>query len=214
MGVTVYGVIGSPYLRGALLGLEERDVPYRLAAIPMGAHLREPHLKRHPFGRVPVLEHDGFELYETQAILRYIASTFPGEPLEPADPRQAARMNQLMGINDWYLFHFIAMPINRPRFAGVRYGLPVDEAAIRAAIPQAKLCLKVMSDLMGDNPYLAGSAVTLADLLIAPHMAYFFMTPESKELTGEHPALRAWMARMNERPSMIRTVAEQLAQVA
>src|SRR5436305_1434661 len=102
MSVVVHGVVGSPYLRGVLLGLEERGVAYRLNPIPLGEHLKEPHLSRHPFGRVPAFEHDDFRLYETQAILRYIDAVFPGPSLQPTDARQAARMNQLMGVTDCY----------------------------------------------------------------------------------------------------------------
>src|SRR5689334_15001215 len=116
MSVVVHGVLGSPYLRAALLGLEERGVAYEIAAIPLGAHLEPAHRARHPFGRVPVLDHDDFRLYETQAILRYVAKVFPGPALEPADVRQAARMAQMMGIMDWYFYNDIAVPITRPRF--------------------------------------------------------------------------------------------------
>src|ERR1700704_1757741 len=88
--------------------LRSGGVPYTLNAIPLGAHLEPPHLARHPFGRVPVFDHDGFQLYETQAILRYVAMAFAGEPLEPARAREAARMNQLMGITDWYFYNCIS----------------------------------------------------------------------------------------------------------
>jgi glutathione S-transferase len=55
---------------------------------------------RHPFGRVPVLEYDGFMLYETQAILRFLDRILPSPTLTPADPKAAARMDQAMIIND------------------------------------------------------------------------------------------------------------------
>ena len=77
--IVVYGVPGSPYLRSALLGLHEKQVPFRLAVLDGIAGARtEEHRRRHPFGRVPVLEHGDFGLYETQAILRYIDATFAG----------------------------------------------------------------------------------------------------------------------------------------
>jgi glutathione S-transferase len=66
----VYGIPGSPYLCSALMGFVEKNAPYRLAVMAMGEHRSEEHLRRHPFARIPVLEHDGFRLYETQAILR------------------------------------------------------------------------------------------------------------------------------------------------
>jgi glutathione S-transferase len=50
------------------------------------------------------MDHGDFRLYESQAILRYIDRVFAGTPLTPANPRAAARMDQAMNINDWYLF--------------------------------------------------------------------------------------------------------------
>ncbi|MDB6105516.1 MAG: glutathione S-transferase, partial [Gammaproteobacteria bacterium] len=94
--ITVYGVPGSPYLRSALLGLHEKGAAYRLAGLSagIGETRREDHLRRHPFGRIPVLEHGEFRLYETQAILRYLDAVLPGPALQPQDPCAAARMNQ------------------------------------------------------------------------------------------------------------------------
>jgi glutathione S-transferase len=205
MTVIVHGVVGSPYLRAALLGLEERGVRYQLKAIPLGAHLEQPHLSRHPFGRVPAFEHDGFALYETQAILRYIAKVFPGPALVPADPRQAARMDQLIGITDWYFLNHIGAPITRPRFVEMMGGPQADAAVIAAALPKARICLKAIDDLKGEAPFLAGDALSLADLQLAPHMAVFARVPEGRALLTPHPGLRAWLERMLARPSMIAT---------
>jgi glutathione S-transferase len=214
MTVTVYGVVGSPLLRSALLGLEERAVPYALVGIPMGAHLEPPHLARHPFGRVPVFDHDGFALYETQAILRYVAKVFPGEPLEPADARAAARMNQLMGITDWYFYNSISTAISRPRIFAMRYGKPADEAAIKTALPGARICMQAVDDLKGDHAYLAGNALSLADLLLAPQMANFALTPEGKAMLAAHPRLAGWLDHMATRPSMLNTATDRLARAA
>src|SRR5437660_1631855 len=72
MSVKVCGVPGSPYLRAVLIGLQEKGVRYDLVPIA-GPETKQPeHLARHPFGRVPAFEHDGFALYDTQAILRYL----------------------------------------------------------------------------------------------------------------------------------------------
>lgn len=72
-------------------------------------------------------------------------------------------------------------------------------AAARAAAP---ICLKVLSDLMDGGPWLAGDAVTLADLHVAPMMNYFLLVPEGREMFERHPALVSWRRRMFDRPSM------------
>ena len=68
----VYGPAGSTYIWSARLALAEKGVTHELVDVPFGAHREEPHLSRHPFAKVPAFEHDGFALYETQAIMRYV----------------------------------------------------------------------------------------------------------------------------------------------
>src|SRR5205085_1042164 len=124
---------GPDATRAVLTTLEEKGASYRFSPVTPGT-LRSPeHLARHPFGRVPVLEHDGFLLYETQAILRYLDCVLPNPALTPADPKRAARMDQVMNVNDWYLFHNVANVIVFHRVIGPRVmGLVPDEAAIAA----------------------------------------------------------------------------------
>ena len=87
--LVIHGVAGSPYVRAAQIAAEEKGAPWRLEPLQEGGSRGEAHLKRHPFGRIPAVEHDGFALYETQAIVRYIDQAFPGPALQPADPRAA-----------------------------------------------------------------------------------------------------------------------------
>src|ERR1700693_3677975 len=110
--VILYGAAGRAHERAARLALEEKGVPYDLVDVPSGQWNEPSHLSRHPFGRIPVFEHGGFALYETQAILRYVDAAFPGAPLQPTDPRHAARMNQIIGIVDAYMFPDISVGIS------------------------------------------------------------------------------------------------------
>jgi glutathione S-transferase len=63
----VHSVPGSPFGRAVLAMLEEKGASYRLSPVAPGTFRSPEHMGRHPFGRVPVLEHNGFSLYETQA---------------------------------------------------------------------------------------------------------------------------------------------------
>ncbi|MBS0333893.1 MAG: glutathione S-transferase N-terminal domain-containing protein, partial [Proteobacteria bacterium] len=96
--IIVHGVPGSPYVRMPLLACEEKGAPYELAAMTFGSGVTKTpeHLARHPFGRIPAIEHGEFKLYEAQAILRYIDRAFDGPALTPADARAAARMDQVL----------------------------------------------------------------------------------------------------------------------
>jgi len=192
--------------------LQEKGAPYRLARL---APKSPEHLALHPFGRIPILDHDGFRLYETQAILRYLDRVLPNPPLTPADPRRAARMDQVMNINDWYLFQGVGNVIIFHRVVGPRVmGTVPDEDAIKAAMPKAHTVFDELARLLGTQPYFAGDALSLADLLIAPAMAFFALTPEWPELTAPHANLVTWLAKMQARPSMTATTWERLAEVA
>ncbi len=212
--VTVHGVAGSPYVRAVLLGFEEKGVPWRLAPMAPGDNRAPAHLARMPFGRLPAIEHDGFTLYESQAILRWTDATFEGPALQPADPRDAARMDQLMGINDWYVFKSWGSPIGFERIIKPMFlGLPTDEAAIAPALPLARTCVEVLDELLGAQTFLTGERLTLADLMLAPQLEFFAMTPEGQSmLPGTR--LPTWLARMQLRPSWAATATEALRAAA
>jgi glutathione S-transferase len=197
----VYGPAGSTYVWSARLALAEKGVAHELVEVGFGQHREEPHLSRHPFAKVPAFEHDGFALYETQAILRYIDEGFPVAPLQPTDLHQFSRMNQIIGIVDAYAWPSIAAGVLFNRMLAPRLGLPVDEAAITAALPLARLCVAEISRLMGDDPYLAGERVSLADLMVIPLLYYFGRLSEGEAPLAEHPNIRPWMRRMEERQS-------------
>src|SRR6476646_12279537 len=192
----VYGPAGSTYVWSARLALAEKGVAHELVEVGFGKHREEPHLSRHPFAKVPAFEHDGFALYETQAILRYIDEGFPVAPLQPTDLHEFARMNQIMGIVDAYAWPSIAAGIVFNRMLAPRLGLPVDEAAVAAALPRAGQCLPAITRLMGDQPFLTGERVSLADLMVIPLLYYFSRLPEGEAPLAAHPTLRAWIARM------------------
>ena len=208
----VHGVPGSPYVRAALLTLEEKDAEYELAAMALGTLKQEPHLSRHPFGRIPAFEHDGWMLYETQAIMRYVDAVAPGPRLQPEEPRAAARMNQLMGITDWYVMRQVSMPITRNRVVAPRFNRPVDEDAVAKAIPDARNCVAEIGRLLDGHTWMAGEALSLADLLLAPHLSMFAEAPEGAQILQEHENLRGWLARIEARPSMEATSWDRLLQ--
>jgi glutathione S-transferase len=197
----VYGLAASTYVWSTRLALAEKGVAHELVEVGFGQHREEPHLSRHPFAKMPAFEHDGFALYETQAILRYIDEGFPVAPLQPTDLHQFSRMNQVIGIVDAYAYPSIIGGIVFNRMLAPRLGLPVDEASVTAAQPRARLCVSEIARLMGDDPYLAGERVSLADLMVIPLFYYFARLPEGEAPLAEHPNIRPWMRRMEERQS-------------
>src|SRR5712691_2934089 len=98
--------------------------------------------------------------------MRYVDERFAGTPLQPEDVHEWSRMNQIIGIVDAYAWPSIAGAILFNRMLAPRFGLPVDEAAVAAAVPQARLCLAEFARLMGEQTWLAGERVSLADLMV------------------------------------------------
>jgi glutathione S-transferase len=195
--------------------LKEKAVDYRLQVMSPGESKSAEYLEqRHPFGRVPAFEHDGFRLYETQAIIKYLDRIYPEPPLTPEDPQAFARMNQLIGIIEWYFFPKAAAPIAFQRIIGpVLLGLPTDEAPIAEAMPMARTCFAELERLLGDNPYLTGDSVSLADIMLASQLDLLSETPEGKQLLAG-TKIEEWLWRMLERPSMIATEPPAMLRVA
>ena len=210
----VHGIPGSPYVRAALLSLEEKGADYHLAAMQFGTLKQEPHLSRHPFGRIPAFEHQGWKLYETQAIMRYVDAVLPEPKLQPEEPRAAARMNQVMGIVDWYVMRQISMTITFNRVVKPRFNMLVDEAVIANAIPEARTCIAELSRLLDGHEWMTGGALSLADLLLAPHLSMFAAAPEGQEILWQQRNLKDWLQRIEARPSMQNTTWDRLLERA
>jgi glutathione S-transferase len=213
-GMIVHGVPGSPYVRATLLTLEEKGAEYALAAVMPGTLKQEPHLSRHPFGRIPAFEHDGWMLYEARAIMRYVDAIAPEPRLQPAEPRAIGRMEQVMNVTDWYVMPQISRTITFGRVVAPRFGMPVDEQKIAQAIPDARHCIDEIARLLDAQPWMAGDAISLADLLLAPHLSMFAAAPEGAAILGERDNLRQWLARMEARSSMQATTWNRLLERA
>lgn len=215
MTFLVHSIPGSPFGRAVLAALIHKNVDFGLIPVAPGQLKVEPYVKLHPMGRVPVLEHDGFTLYETQAILRYLDRVLPEPSLTPTDARAAARMDQVMNITDWYLFQGCNNVIGFQRIIGPKLmGLEPDIAAIEAAMPRAITLFAELSRLLGDQPWFAGDTVTLADLMVAPHVDFLAMTPEWARLIEGLSNILAWHDRVQALPCMQGTTWPRVSEMA
>jgi glutathione S-transferase len=203
----LYGAAYSVYVRAVRLALEEKGVSYRLVEVDVFAPGGPPaeHRARHPFGRIPAFEHDGFALYESGAVSRYVDEAFAGPPLQPRKAKTRARMNQVLGILDSYAYPTLVWDLFVERVRAPRNGRLADEARIAAALPRAETCLAALTAIKGEQPFLAGAALSLADLHAAPIFAYFTMAPEGRALLDRHRTLARWWAEIAARPSMATT---------
>jgi glutathione S-transferase len=203
----VYGANFSTYVRSARLALEEKGVGYELSevAILQGAHKQPEFLKRNPFGKVPAFSHEGLDLYETSAIIRYIDRAFPGPRLQPTDLKRLARMDQAVAIIDSFAYPSIIGKLVWQRIVVPMQGGKPDEKEVAEGLPQIKLCLSELNRLLGTEQWFGGDQVSLADVHLAPVFAYMMGTPESPDLLKPNANLAGWWQRMSARPSMTKT---------
>jgi glutathione S-transferase len=199
MSLVLHGYRYSVYNRIVRLALAEKGVAYdRVEVNPFAPDVPAAYLALHPFGRVPALVHDGFTLYETGAIIRYIDRAFPGPALQPADPQALARMDQIVGIVDAYAYWPLVRQVFSHRVFRPCSGQTGDEAEIARGVQASAKVLAALEPLVGDG-------VTLADLHLGAMIAYFVHAPEGRQALQGYPRLAAWWARLAARPSFAAT---------
>ena len=146
--ITLWGFDGSTYVRTIKMLLAEKGVT-QFRQVPLNVLKGEPkkpeHLERHPFGKVPVLDHDGMRILETTAIARYLNDVLPGKSLIPATPKDRAWMDMIVGIVDSYgygaliggiaAFHlfpdFVGGKNDEMRKSGIKNGRKVIELTMK-----------------------------------------------------------------------------------
>jgi glutathione S-transferase len=204
----VYGAAYSVYVRIVRLALVEKGAPYRLAEVDIFADGGPPadYAQRHPFLRIPAFEHDGFRLYETGAIARYIDETFPGPALMPADATLRARANQVMSIVDNYAYPAMVWGVFVDGVRAPAQGRTGDAAKLADALKKSAACLDALEAIADrDGPALLGPAVSLADLYLAPVMRYFTGYADGEAMLRERKRLARWWSWMQRRASMAAT---------
>ncbi|HYZ49199.1 MAG TPA: glutathione S-transferase family protein [Sphingomonas sp.] len=209
----IHGVPGSPYVRAPLVALEEKGAAWKLAALPFGGHKAPEYRAIHPFQKIPAMDHGDFRLYETTAMLRYIDNAIDGPALVPADPKLAARMDQVMSVTLCYVTPTVSATLSFHRMVAPVLGLPVDEQAIASGIGPARDTLAEVARLLGSQPFMAGEQVSLADCMLASHISFLREYDEGRMLLAELPGLSAWIERMEARPSMTATTWDRLREM-
>ncbi len=196
--ILLYGASYSVYTRIARLVMAEIGVPYQLVEVDIFAKdaLPADYLGRHPFGKIPALEHDGFRLFETDAIAHHVIATQGDRILIPQSPRERARVIQVMRIMDHFAYPFLVWGLFVEEIKRVRSGQLSNEE-----IGKAENVLKVLDGLMA-QPYFLGDSLTLADLWAAPMLAYLELAPTGRTLLSKLPNLRRWSGLMRGRPSL------------
>jgi len=206
MALTLFGFRYSVYTRIARMALVVRGLEYETCEVnpfddPPDQSLGEVT----PFQRVPVLDHDGFVLFETSAITRYLAARFPGADLVPAEPRAAARMEQVIAIVDAHGYWPMVRQVFSHSVFRPLLGEPVDESEIVDGLQGAKRVLAALEQIANEGLVLDPAQVTLADLHLAPMVGYFAMADQGRAALAGYPALNRWWRDMSQHPAYVAT---------
>lgn len=204
--VVLRGYRFSVYHRIVRVVLFEKGIDCHLEEVdPFERPLPQTHLQRHPFGRVPVLSHGDFDIYETVAIARYIDTAFAGPALTPAAAQALGRMTQVISIVDSYAYRPLIRQVFEHRVFRPAAGEKADEAEIASGLKASRTVLDALDRLAAEGLVLNGSAFTLADCHLAPMIAYFATAPEGADALRNCPALSDWWSSVADRPSLLAT---------
>lgn len=200
----IWGRASSSNVMKLLWLCEELGIPHeRLdAGGSFGRTKEAAYLALNPNGRVPTIEEpDGFALWESNTICRYLVATrAPGHSLHPAEPRARARSERWM---DWQLGHLNA-PMTTIFFTYVR--TPEAERnwpATHAARDEAQALWDMVENSLGTAPYLGGEHLSLGDIALGPYLHRWLTLPI---IRTPQPRLHAWHARLMARPGYARNV--------
>jgi glutathione S-transferase len=198
--LVLYGFDGSTYVRTVRMLLAEKGAQFDQVPVHVlkGEPRQPEHLERHPFGKVPVVDHDGFRIVETSAIAPYLDEVLPGPSFTPDNPKDRARMRMGIGIIDSYGYDALVGVAGYHLFPDF-LGNPDDEAR-RTCIVTSRLVLQELMKLRGGDAFLAGARPSLSDFYLAPICFYVALTPDADEvfrISGFH----AWWEQMQAMPS-------------
>ncbi|HTP77127.1 MAG TPA: glutathione S-transferase family protein [Rhizomicrobium sp.] len=199
--ITFHSMADSAYLWTAMHVADEKGVAYEFRAL----EYRSPeHFALHPFGKMPVMQHGDFFLYETAAIAHYIDRAFEGPPLQPAGAREQAEVLRWVGIVNSYVFP-VMNRFMKERLVKQAWGFEADQAFIDSAAEPLALQVRLIDEAVARSGFLVGSTPTIADSFLFPQLLFFAITADAKALLQKAPAAADWLARMRARPSFRRS---------
>jgi glutathione S-transferase len=200
----LYQIPLSPNCQKVVALAHEVGVPLELARVDVfkGESRTPAMLAKNPNGKLPILEDGDFVLWESTAMLAYIAAKADRADLAPTTPRERAEVDRW---TSWQGAHFgpairkVAFERIVKKLAGL--GAP-DEAAVKVGIEEFAVVANVLEQSLGTKEYVCGR-LTIADFALAPYAA---LTASCGLDLGAYPKASAWLGRMLARDSMKKTM--------
>ena len=187
----LWGRANSVNVKKALWCLEELRLPYERvdAGMQFGVVNTPEYRKLNPNGRVPTLEDDGFVLWESHTIVRYLAAKHGAGTLWPDEPRARADAERWM---DWAFTLWAEL---RPVFWGVVRTPPEkrDMAAIEEQRAKVAELLAILDGALAGKRYVAGDRLTIGDIPIGCKVQLWMRMPIERP---RQPNLEAWFERL------------------
>jgi glutathione S-transferase len=174
------------------LGAEVELVAVDLAK---GEQRKPEYLRLNPNGKVPVLDDDGFVLWESHAIMAYLADRTPGQTLYPEAPRARADVNRWLFWNAHHFTPAVSVLGWENLVKGmIGQGGP-DPAAVKRGEGLVTDCARVLDAHLAGKTWIAQDQLTLADLAIATPL---MVIKEAKLPVADHAHLLSWFGRVQE----------------
>lgn len=198
----IWGRINSVNVKKVVWAAEECGVAYERidAGMQYGVVSTPAYLAMNPNARVPTLDDDGFVLWESNTMVRYLARRYGQGTLDPQDLRQYADADRWM---DWCTSTLAGA------FRNVFWGIvrtPVeqrDAKAIESSRVETAKLLAIPEAVLAHQPYLAGAQFTMGDIPLGCFVHLWLSMPIERPA---HPALSAWHARLAARPAFQKAV--------
>lgn len=164
-------------------------------------------MKRHPWGKIPVLTFaNGFTLYESRAICKYLATKYSFRLLPPDSDVEATALFDQAQCAEMSYFADPAGRIAFEKFAKKFMGLPPDEAVVSDALRSVEMFFDVTERILHDREYMAGNGFTLVDIYYIPLIQRLFACGYG-DIIVSREAVNAWWERCVNRPAIQRALA-------
>ena len=179
--VTIYGFAPSTFVRTVRMVCVEKGISHELLPLEFK---QATHEVLHPFKRMPIIKVNNTTLFESLACATYLDEAFLGQSLQPVEPVERAIMHQWISACSHYLYHEAILPLIQDS----------DVLETRQEDFQEKFL--PLDIALQQAPFVAGSALTLADLFVTPIVAFLDQAKGGEAFIDQFDALRGWSDRI------------------
>ncbi|KAJ7528602.1 hypothetical protein O6H91_15G009900 [Diphasiastrum complanatum] len=201
----VIGIAPSPYTQRVLVVLNEKGADYFLQEIDrMGNAQKKPeHLLLQPFGQIPVIQDGDFTLFESRAIVRYIADKYEGQgpSLYGKTLEERALVEQWLAVEVEEFDSPTGAAVFQLVFGPKYVGIPTDEAIVSSSLEKLAKVLDVYEAHLSKSKFLAGDFLSIADLVHLPLLFFLVTVGNRGEVVTSRKHVKAWYETMSSLPS-------------